>query len=273
MKSKTLGIRLALILLFILTSFSSPAQEFVQAGFIPAAGRDNKESQSLGRVEGDFNNSALSVCGLLPNSIIDAIPSGIDSLSLIINSEATRIDSIWIVYHNVCGMLRTESGFKFNPGVLIDPSACTASWQFSCIANILDGHQVSVNFSTLTATTTLKSRANCGSVCATRQFTLPTITALNELDDRRLIQPELEQNYPNPFNSGTVIRFSLPHAEFVTLNIFDAYGKPTALLISQNMPAGNHKVEWNAHDLAGGVYFYQLKAGSIIRTRKLLLLR
>jgi hypothetical protein len=265
MKSKTLWIRLALIPLLILTSFSSFAQEAMLSGFIPAAGRSKNQE--------DLNNSTNSVCSLLPNSTIDAIPSGIDSLSLIINSDATRIDSIRIVYHNVCGMTRLAAGFRINPGVLIDPITCSAQWQFSCIANILEGHQVSINFSSLTATTTLKSRTNCSSACATRQFTFPTITALNELEDKYMNQPELEQNYPNPFNSGTMIRFSLPHVEFVTLNIFNASGNQTTLLLSQNMPAGKHQVEWNAYGMAEGVYFYRLQAGSFIQTRKLLLLR
>ena len=272
MKSKN-RCRLPLITLLILTSFISSAQEAVSSGFNAASGQEDRIYQSLNRITEAINSGTISVCGLIPNSTIDAIPSGTDSLSLIINADATRIDSIRIVYHNVCGMTRTLSGFRINPGVLIDPLTCTASWQFSCITNILNGHQLSVNFNTLTATTTLKSSTSCGTTCATRQFTLPTITGLNESEDKYSNQPELEQNYPNPFNSATMIKFSLPHAEFVTLNVFDAYGKQTTLLLSQNMPAGRHQVEWNALGMAGGVYFYQLKTGSIIQTRKLLLIR
>lgn len=213
-----------------------------------------------------------SVCSLQPNSAIPAVPSGNDSLSLFINSDATRIDSIKIVYHNVCGLTRLAVKFVSSPGVLIDPSTCTARFIFSCFPSALDGHRFTINFSARTVIDTLISRSGCSAICATRQFTLPT-TSVNEADHNIPSQVTLEQNFPNPFNPNTTIRFSLPHSEFVTLRILNVLGKQIATLVSENLPAGTHQAVWDAQGMASGVYFYRLQAGPFSQTRKVLLLK
>jgi hypothetical protein len=83
---------------------------------------------------------------------------------------------------------------------------------------------------------------------------------------------ELEQNYPNPFNSTTNMSFTLPVQSEVSLQVFDALGKRVATLVAEELPAGQHRVSWNA-DLPSGVYFYKLQAGSFSDTKKLMLLR
>lgn len=84
---------------------------------------------------------------------------------------------------------------------------------------------------------------------------------------------ELNQNYPNPFNPSTKIKFSIPASEFVSLKVFDLLGNKVATLINEEKPAGNYEVELNGAGLASGVYFYRLKAGNLIKTRKLVLAR
>ncbi len=221
---------------------------------------------------------ALSVCGLQPNSAIHAIPSGNDSLSLFINSDATRIDSIKIVYHNVCGLIRLAGKFASSPGVLIDPSTCTALFAFSCFHNLLDGHLWTVNFSALTVTDTLISRRNCRTICATRQFTLSPVTAIGEALENVPKQFRLEQNYPNPFNPETEIRFQLPKAVHVLLRIFDIKGSEILTLVDAPYAAGEHRVRWYGRDrlgnaVASGVYFYQLQAGQFVQVRKMALVK
>jgi glucuronoarabinoxylan endo-1,4-beta-xylanase len=83
----------------------------------------------------------------------------------------------------------------------------------------------------------------------------------------------LQQNYPNPFNSSTTISFSLPAKSSVLLKVFDMMGREVATLVDEELAAGTHCRQWNASNIASGVYFYRLQAGSFVETKKLLLLR
>ena len=81
------------------------------------------------------------------------------------------------------------------------------------------------------------------------------------------------QNTPNPFNPVTVIEFSLPSDSRATLRIFDARGHLVATPVNGHLPEGFHAVTWDASKRASGVYFYQLTAGDIVETRKMMLLK
>ena len=90
------------------------------------------------------------------------------------------------------------------------------------------------------------------------------------------LQPEsfkLFQNYPNPFNPGTTISYTLPNSGNVTFKIYNILGDEVATLINEEKPAGNYEVEFNANGLASGIYFYQLKAGEFVQTKKMILMK
>ncbi|HMU44051.1 MAG TPA: exo-alpha-sialidase [Ignavibacteriaceae bacterium] len=81
----------------------------------------------------------------------------------------------------------------------------------------------------------------------------------------------LEQNYPNPFNPSTVISYSLPQKELVTIKVIDILGREVATLVNEIKPAGKFEVEFDASSLASGVYVYQIKAGAFATSKKMLL--
>jgi hypothetical protein len=84
----------------------------------------------------------------------------------------------------------------------------------------------------------------------------------------------LYQNYPNPFNPSTVICYRLPVISRVSLKVYDILGREVATLVDEEKPAGNYEVEFFAKGgYASGIYFYQLRAGSFIETKKMLLLK
>jgi len=83
----------------------------------------------------------------------------------------------------------------------------------------------------------------------------------------------LHQNYPNPFNPSTTIKFSIPTEEFTTLTIYDILGNQISELVSDVLPAGNHKYFFNAESLTSGVYFYKIKAGEFFDTKKMMVLK
>lgn len=88
---------------------------------------------------------------------------------------------------------------------------------------------------------------------------------------------ELYQNYPNPFNPSTIIQFRIPNYEFVSLKVYDLLGREVATLVNEEKSPGTYEVEFNPVSSiklpASGIYFYQIKAGSYIQTKKMILLR
>lgn len=84
-------------------------------------------------------------------------------------------------------------------------------------------------------------------------------------------QYELRQNYPNPFNPSTTIRYQIPKSSEVRLSVFDLLGREVSVLVNQRTDAGVHDVKFDATGLSSGVYFYQLRAGEFVQTKKLLL--
>ncbi|MCF6171789.1 MAG: T9SS type A sorting domain-containing protein [Bacteroidales bacterium] len=83
----------------------------------------------------------------------------------------------------------------------------------------------------------------------------------------------LLQNYPNPFNTTTTIKYKIPEQDFVTLTVFDALGKEVATLVSEEKPAGNYEVEFDAQKLNNGTYYYKLSAASFAQSRKMMVLK
>lgn len=86
----------------------------------------------------------------------------------------------------------------------------------------------------------------------------------------------LEQNYPNPFNTSTTIAFTIPvgmgHVPSL-LKIYDMLGREVATLIDEILEAGGHTRTFHGEELGSGVYYYQLKVGGTVQTKKLILLK
>ena len=84
----------------------------------------------------------------------------------------------------------------------------------------------------------------------------------------------LNQNYPNPFNPTTTIKFGLVKEMVVELKIYDILGEEVATLIDGKlMKAGSYDVNFKASNLASGAYFYRLKAGNQVTSKKMVLLK
>jgi hypothetical protein len=87
------------------------------------------------------------------------------------------------------------------------------------------------------------------------------------------ISARLEQNYPNPFNPSTKISYTVPERSNVSLKVFNLLGSEVTELVNKEMEAGIYDTNFNAANLPSGVYFYQIKAGSFVQTRKMILLK
>ena len=83
----------------------------------------------------------------------------------------------------------------------------------------------------------------------------------------------LEQNFPNPFNPRTVISYQLPGTSKVTLKVYNVLGKEITTLVNEELPSGNHEIEFDASALPSGIYFYQLRAINFVETKKMLMIK
>ena len=83
----------------------------------------------------------------------------------------------------------------------------------------------------------------------------------------------LDQNYPNPFNPATTIKFGVKEKSNVRIDIFNSIGETVKTILNEEKEPGNYSIDFNAVDLPSGVYLYQVKAGSFIETRKMILLK
>jgi hypothetical protein len=83
----------------------------------------------------------------------------------------------------------------------------------------------------------------------------------------------LYQNYPNPFNPMTTISYGLPTGVRVTLRIYNVLGQVVKTLVDEDEVPGAYGAQFDASSVASGVYFYRLRAGSFIQTKKMLVLK
>lgn len=95
---------------------------------------------------------------------------------------------------------------------------------------------------------------------------------ITDVDNQEMFyEYSLFQNYPNPFNPITTISFTIPENQFVELKIYDVLGTEVAELVNEYKSAGKNTLVFDAGDLSSGIYFYKIKAGNFIKTKKLLL--
>jgi hypothetical protein len=83
----------------------------------------------------------------------------------------------------------------------------------------------------------------------------------------------LYQNYPNPFNPITSIQYSLAEKSFVTLKVFDILGNEVTTLVNEEKLSDTYEINFDAKSLCSGVYFYSLRVGNFIDTKKMILLK
>ena len=97
------------------------------------------------------------------------------------------------------------------------------------------------------------------------------VSIANAMNDQILQKYELFQNYPNPFNPMTTIRFALPEAEWVKLEVYTLLGKRVTTLLNEYKTPGVYKVDFEDATLSTGFYIYQIQAGKFRAAHKMML--
>jgi hypothetical protein len=171
--------------------------------------------------------------------------------------------------------------FSASPDTLVTSGVVTLTWTNSnaTSASIDNGvGSVSIKSGSLsvTADTTVTFILTLTNSAGSRNYKA-TITVLSPArgtaSSPRPVEYSLRQNYPNPFNPSTTIRYEVPWASHVTITVYDMLGRQVSVLVNEMREAGVHEVKFDASNLASGVYFYFLRAGSFVDTKRLLLLR
>jgi hypothetical protein len=92
-------------------------------------------------------------------------------------------------------------------------------------------------------------------------------------DNNRSLSYKLQQNYPNPFNPTTTINYSLAKDGHVKITLYNILGSKLAVLVNENKLAGSYSVQFDAHTLPSGIYFYRLESGAYTDIKKLVLMK
>jgi hypothetical protein len=114
--------------------------------------------------------------------------------------------------------------------------------------------------------------AYAGSDIASGVFSIG-VTSIDDSDNSIPVEYSLEQNYPNPFNPATLIKYSIPKEEMVSLKIYNTIGEEIETLVNELKQAGNYNISFNASSLPSGIYFYRIQAGNFIETKKMILIK
>lgn len=105
-------------------------------------------------------------------------------------------------------------------------------------------------------------------------YTVSGVTGNNQISSEIPNKFGLSQNYPNPFNPVTQIKYDVAKTSYVSLKVYDVLGNEAALVVSSNLNAGRYSADFNASNLASGVYFYSLFIdGQKVDTKKMMLVK
>ena len=155
-----------------------------------------------------------------------------------------------------CALGQSVSGFFGNGG------AITTDGQMTMLASV---GQTATGVST-DGTYTLQSGFWSGNILVATAVQPPSPLGLPTKFD-------LDQNYPNPFNPTTTIRYSLPKASSVRLDIYNILGQHVTTLVNGQQKAGYYQVHFQTDGLSSGIYLYRLQAGSHVMIKKMLFMK
>jgi len=122
-----------------------------------------------------------------------------------------------------------------------------------------------------------KTSGSTSNYSNTGNFKVGSVTSL-EGEEELPLSYSIDQNYPNPFNPTTTINYSLPEANFVTIKIYNMLGQEVKTLLSEEVKAGRHNVNWNGENnygskVSSGTYIYRITAGEFVQAKKMILLK
>ncbi len=186
-------------------------------------------------------------------------------------SEFTNLSAYADMWHNLSPTLHHKYGIVDASAPESSPYVITGSHNWSSAAeNDNDENTLIIQDLDIANQYMQEFKKRYNDAGGTGEFIVPVSVEDNLVKN---FNYTLYQNYPNPFNPVTTIRFQVPVTEKVELKIYDMLGREVMTLYNKVAPAGIVDVDFNAGNLASGIYIYRIKAGDFISAKKLMLLK
>ncbi len=186
-------------------------------------------------------------------------------------SEFTNLSAYADMWHNPSPTLHHKYGIVDASAPQSSPYVITGSHNWSSAAeNDNDENTLIIQDLDIANQYMQEFKQRYNDAGGTGEFIVPVSTEDNRIKNFNFT---LYQNYPNPFNPVTTIRFEVPVTEKVELKVYDMLGREVMTLYNKVAPAGIVDVDFNAGNLASGIYIYRIKAGAFIAAKKLMLLK
>lgn len=251
----------------------------VQLYFSPSDGTNAKIGRTLGKAEKSINAALLSFTRRdLADTIIAIKNKGSKTRVILSNNTDTGSQFFYMLSAGVDIRLK-----GFTTGLLHHKYAVIDAEPFGYDAVVITGsHNWSSSAENVNDENTLIIKDVQTANFYLQEFAAryyeaggqdSLVTSVEEITETIPVQFNLYQNYPNPFNPVTNIKFDVPFTQKIELAVYDLLGRKVKELYNDVVNAGQYKVEFNASDLASGVYFYRIKSDSFTDTKKLLLLK
>jgi FlgD Ig-like domain len=224
----------------------------------------------------EVNSSKVRFCYVVDGSTNQCRLYDADSFSLVYTiTGVTANETPWYCLNDMNGNGSPEVFVLGAPPRIIDASTSVVIYSWTT-------NDEWVGFFTTPGSNTLKiafwnpaSGSNSLSV-----YSLGITEAVGQSNSTGTLpnQFTVQQNFPNPFNPKTTIQYAMPHADHVSIEVFDIAGKLIKTLVSEWQEGGLHSIVWdgfgaNGLGLSSGTYFYTAKIGNEIEARKMILLK
>ncbi len=247
--------------------------------FSPSDGTTSRIINSINSADDDIYLAQFTVTR---NDIGDAINSrynaGIKDIRGVVNnindsgSEYSYLKTFADMHPNSGSTLHDKYGLVDAEDLSSDPIVITGSHNWSTAAETVNDENTLIIHDAAISNFYLQDfKQRYNDAGGTGEFSIPT--GVNDKFKVNKFSYNLYQNYPNPFNPVTTISLRIPYTQHIDLSVYNMLGQKVKTIYNGTAKAGIMDINFQADNLASGIYIYRIKAGSFISSKKMLLLK